>query len=230
MPDDQNTTKNQISTENSIPPSPQEPMANIPINTRASGSSNMPPEAPESPKNADIPVSFNNANPENSPVLTENPEVVKPAESTSLEAENPKVEPISEPAQAPETQTAQMAGNEPLATKPETNTEPNVQEVKPEPVSVSTSGEAKYEPEKIIPVVVVVSNKNKILELLAKAKNAIQFRKRKKLDKVMTMFLKKSKITNDDVELPMVLITGTTLHGYLSGMHTVKIVIKNPGK
>ena len=28
----------------------------------------------------------------------------------------------------------------------------------------------------------------------------IQFRKRKKLDKVMTLFLKKQKITNDEVE------------------------------
>ena len=28
------------------------------------------------------------------------------------------------------------------------------------------------------------------------------------------------------IQLPMVLITGTTLHGYLSGMHTVKIVLK----
>jgi hypothetical protein len=177
-----------------------EPSSPLPINTMGSEPLNMPLEVPESPKNADIPVSLNNANPENSPVLTENPEVVKPAESASTEAENPKTEPISEPAQTSETQTAQMAGNEPLATKPETNAEPNVQEVKPEPVSVSTSGEMKAEPEKIIPVAVVVSNKNKILELLAKAKNAIQFRKRKKLDKIMTLFLKKSKITNDEVE------------------------------
>ncbi len=33
-------------------------------------------------------------------------------------------------------------------------------------------------------------------KLLIKARNAIQFRKRKKLDRVMTLFLKQSKITN----------------------------------
>ena len=37
-------------------------------------------------------------------------------------------------------------------------------------------------------------------ELLIKARNAIQFRKRKKLDRIMSLFLKQSKITNDEVE------------------------------
>ena len=54
------TTQNPISEENSIPPSPQEPMADIPAPATGSESSNMPLEAPESPKNADIPVSLNN--------------------------------------------------------------------------------------------------------------------------------------------------------------------------
>jgi len=38
------------------------------------------------------------------------------------------------------------------------------------------------------------------LSLLAKARKAIQFRKRKKLEKIMGMFLKQSSITNDAVE------------------------------
>ena len=38
------------------------------------------------------------------------------------------------------------------------------------------------------------------LSLLAKAREAIQFRKRKKLEKIMGMFLKQSSITNDEVE------------------------------
>jgi len=37
-------------------------------------------------------------------------------------------------------------------------------------------------------------------ELLIKARNMIQSRKRKKLDKVMTMFAKQTKISNDEVE------------------------------
>ena len=224
MPDDQNTTQNPISGENPIPPSPQEPMADIPINTTGSETSNVPLEAPETPINTDVPVSLNNDNPENSPVSTQNAEEPKTAESGSVEAENPKVEPISEPAQVPEIQKAQMAGNEPFE---DTQDKP-LSEVEDEPVSVSSSGEVKAEPEKIIPVAVVVSNKNKILELLAKAKNAIQFRKRKKLDKVMALFLKQSKITNDDVE-KFLHISDATATRYLSQLEKEN-KIKQVGK
>src|ERR1035437_8699460 len=114
MSDDQNTTKNQDPEQNSIPASPQEPVANMPINTMGSEPSNMPSEAPESPRNVDIPVSLNNDNPQNEPISTLTPEEAKPAESGSAEAENPKVEPISEPAQTSETRTAQIPVNEPL--------------------------------------------------------------------------------------------------------------------
>ena len=145
----------------------------LPINTTGSEPSNMPLEAPESPKNTDIPVSLNNPNPENTPVLTENPEVAKSAESGSAEAENPKIEPISEPMQTSETRTAQIPVNEPLASEPEP---------------------LKSEPETFSQPKISLAR-----ELLIKARNAIQFRKRKKLDRVMTLFLKKSKITNDEV-------------------------------
>ena len=158
MSDDQNTTQNQDSEKNSIPPSPEEPTADMPINTTGSEPVNMPSEPLESPRNADIPVSLNNDNPENTPISTENPEVAKPAESGSLEVENPKIEPISEPIKASEPSTAQIPVNEPL-------------------VKISLAR-----------------------ELLIKARNMIQSRKRKKLDKVMTMFAKQTKITNDEVE------------------------------
>lgn len=62
MPDE---LQNPIPEENPIPTSPQEPMADIPVATMVSELSNTPPKAPESPKNVDIPVSFNNDNPEN---------------------------------------------------------------------------------------------------------------------------------------------------------------------
>jgi hypothetical protein len=58
MPDNQNTTQNPISEENPLPPSLQEPMADIPIPAQDSTPADMPLEAPESPKNADIPVSL----------------------------------------------------------------------------------------------------------------------------------------------------------------------------
>lgn len=170
-----------------------EPSSPLPINTQGSEPSNTPPEAPESPRNADIPVSLNNPNPENTPILTENPEVEKPAESVSVEAENPKVEPISEPAQTPETRTAQIPVNEPLASEPEVKSEP----LKPEPETFSQ------------PKISLAR------ELLVKARNMIQFRKRKKLDRVMTLFLKKSKITNDEVR-EFLHVSDATATRYLS--------------
>jgi len=183
MPDD---TQNPIPEENPIPTSPQEPMVDIPVSTPNSIPADMPPEAPESPKNADIPVSLNNDNPQNTPVLTEKLEDPKPVESTSIEAGTPKIEPISESAQTSETRTAQMAGNEPLKSESEpldSSSEPLTQ----------TKAEATPPP-------VMQTSRNRVLELLDKAKLAIQFRKRKKLDKIMSLFLKQSKITNDDVE------------------------------
>lgn len=45
-----------------------------------------------------------------------------------------------------------------------------------------------------------VSKPSLARQLLIQARNAIQFRKRKKLDRVMSLFLQHSKITNDEVE------------------------------
>ena len=55
------------------------------------------------------------------------------------------------------------------------------------------------EPEKEKPKVSYLKSQ-KWNELLVMARNAMQFRKRKKLDKVMSLFLQQSKITNDEVE------------------------------
>src|ERR1035437_855837 len=120
--------------------------------------STIPPEPLESPRNADIPVSLNNTNAENTPVLTENPEESKPTENDSVEAENQKTEPISEPAQTSETGTAQMAGNEPLgeAAKAET----------PEPQTQKAEA---------TPPPAMQTSRNRVLELLGKGKLATQF-------------------------------------------------------
>ena len=87
----------------------------------------------------------------------------------------PNLEPTPEPVQTPEPQTAQIPVNEPLA-EPETS-----QNEQAKPVSVN-------------------SKSSLARELLITARNAIQFRKRKKLDKVMSLFLQQPKITNDEVE------------------------------
>ena len=52
-------------------------------------------------------------------------------------------------------------------------------------------------------------------QLLVTARNAIQFRKRKKLDRVMSLFLQHSKITNDEVE-KFLHVSDATATRYLS--------------
>ena len=157
MPDDPNTTQNPTPEENSIPPSPQEPTEPASENTTHSEPLDMPSEAPEgspndfSAKSTDIAPS-NSTPPEPS---SEQKNEEKPSQNQS------NSEPISEPLEAPEPQTAQIPVNEPLENRPK----PSLAR-----------------------------------ELLITARNAIQFRKRKKLDKIMSLFLKQSKITNDYVE------------------------------
>ncbi len=53
------------------------------------------------------------------------------------------------------------------------------------------------------------------LTLLAKAREMIQFRKHKKLEKIMGMFLRKSKINNDEVE-KLLHVSDATATRYLS--------------
>jgi hypothetical protein len=159
----------------------QETSQNIPTSQNSdinmgSDPSTMPPEPLESPRNADIPVSLNNDNLQNTPVLTEKPEEPKPE---VLPVEGGKTEEILESVKSLEPGTAQIPPNEPLKSESEPLTQ--------------TKAEATPPP-------VIPTSRNRVLELLNKAKLAIQFRKRKKLDKVMSLFLQKSKITNDDVE------------------------------
>jgi len=203
-PDNQNTIQNQDSEKNPIPPSPQEPTGPVPEIAPVSASADMPSEAPESPKNADIPVSLNNDNPQNEPVFTPSPKETKPEE---LPAEDGKTEETSEPVQTSETQTAQMAGNEPLKSESEPLTQ--------------TKAEATPPP-------VIPTSRNRVLELLNKAKFAIQFKKRKKLDRIMNLFSTKSKITNDEVE-KFLHISDATATRYLSQLEKEN-KIKQTGK
>ena len=123
---------------------------------------------------------------------------IPPSDSTPTEAENelkteekqaqnePTPEPVSEPVEALEPETAQIPVNEPL--------EPESEKEKPR---VSYLKSQKWN------------------ELLVMARNAMQFRKRKKLDKVMSLFLKQSKITNDEVE-KFLHVSDATATRYLS--------------
>lgn len=124
---------------------------------------------------------------------------IPPSDSTHIEpekeAENedqnePATELVSKPVEAPESETAQIPVNDPLE-KPET----------------SQSEQAKPVREN--------SKPSLARELLITARNAIQFRKRKKLDRVMSLFLKQSKITNDEVE-KFLHVSDATATRYLS--------------
>jgi len=200
MPDDQNLTPNPISTENSIPPSPKEPTEQVPENTAHSEPSDAPPEALESSPN-DFSVKSNDIAPFNS-TLTETENEPKTEEK---QAQNePSFEPVSEPIEAPKPKTAQIPVNEPL------------EETKiSEPDSASSPQEESEKEEQEEKPKVLYLKSQKWNELLVMARNAIQFRKRKKLDRVMSLFLQQSKITNDEVE-KFLHVSDATATRYLS--------------
>ena len=188
MPDDQNSTQNPISTENALPTSPQEPTEQGTENTAHSEPSEALPEALESSPN-DFPLKSTDIPPSNSTITEPGNE----PKTDEKQAENePNPEPVSEPLEAPETETPQIPVNEPL--EQQKLEEPEPEKEKPR-ISYLKSQKAK--------------------ELLIMARNAIQFRKRKKLDKVMSLFLKQSKITNDEVE-KFLHVSDATATRYLS--------------
>lgn len=111
----------------------------------------------------------------------------KPEKTQENQGESePATEPVSGLKETPESEKPQIPVNEPLETEPEKE-KPRVSYLKFQ----------------------------KAKELLVMARNAIQFRKRKKLDRVMNLFLKQSKITNDEVE-KLLHVSDATATRYLS--------------
>ena len=219
MPEDSKTTQSPLPTENSIPPSPQEPTEPVLENTAHSEPSIALPEALESSpndfsvKSNDIPSSDSTPS---EPEKTQENQASSGAEALADKENEPVSEPVSEPNQDPEPGTPQIPVNEPL---PES--EPSVS---PLPQSTSEASKAKEEPkpietpepepEKEKPRISYIKSQ-KAKELLVMARNAMQFRKRKKLDRVMSLFLEKSKITNDEVE-KFLHVSDATATRYLS--------------
>lgn len=100
-------------------------------------------------------------------------------------------------AQSP-TPTAQMAGNEPLAPKPD-------------PIPPPSSAAPQEQP------IVVPPTGNFIRNLLAKASAKIQGKKKAKLEKIMAALNSKNKITNDEVE-KLLHVSDATATRYLSAL------------
>ena len=183
---DENTPQNPNSEQNSIPVNPQEPTLDAPISPIDSEPAEVPSEASEAPREG-FSNESNNIPPSNS-TLTEPSSQPKTEEKSA--PNEPSPEPVSEPVQAIEPSTAQTPVNEPLE-EPETSQNEQAKPVREQPKS------------------------NLARQLLISARNAIQFRKRKKLDRVMSLFLQQSKITNDEVE-KFLHVSDATATRYLS--------------
>lgn len=192
MSSDENISQNPIPAENPIPPSPQEPNEPTLENTAYSEPFVVPLEAPKAPTD-DFSVKSNDIPLPDSTLIEPENEL----KTEEKQAENESIlEPILEPIQTTEPETAQISVNEPLVSRPEP--------LKTEPQTFSQ------------PKISLAR------ELLVKARNMIQFRKRKKLDRVMTLFLKKSKITNDEVR-EFLHVSDATATRYLS-------ILENEGR
>lgn len=105
----------------------------------------------------------------------------------------PESEPIPEPVQ---TQTAQIPANEPFVPKSAIEPAPEVASSEPK-----LTPEPALESQPPIPVLAIPQTSvSRARELLTKALEGIQFGRRKKLDRIMGMFVGKTSITNDGVE------------------------------
>src|SRR3989344_2462836 len=175
MPDE---SQNPIPTENSIPPSPQEPAADAPIPATVSTPAEVPPGATEAPGTG-FSAESNNIPPSNSAPV----EGFGEAKTEENQAQNDGIE-VDEPSpkQDSKPETAQMGRNEPLG----------------------ESSQAQIQ-----------TSKNPVREVLVKAQLAIQNKKRKKLDSILTLFAKRTTVTNDEVE-KFLHVSDATATRYLS--------------
>jgi len=151
----------------------------------------MTPEAPEAPRNDDIPKSSDI--PENTVVNKE--ETEKTSENTNFTSTQPEIVTNTPESSAPtaSTFTETSVGGQTQLTEP-----------------IPTKEELK-----VIETVIASTTTDRFRALFAKAREVIQFRKRKKLDRIMTLFLKKSHITNDDIE-KFLHVSDATAGRYLS--------------
>ncbi len=160
-----------------------------------------------------IPESVIEAVPPSEPVTIE-PQIIEPTPTAqpveplnpeSVSEPQPIPELVSEPLPVPDSIQAPKPSPEPSTAPIETTSTPEseqpqqtIPEPEPEPVPIHTPEPVSTpQPQTSTPPIIQTSLAR---ELLVKAREAIQFRKRKKLEKIMGMFLKQASITNDDVE------------------------------
>ena len=151
-----------------------------------------------------------------------------PQQPTELAPENTAYsEPVEAPPEVPESSPNDFlvksndippSNSAPTEAEEEQKTEEKQAENEPNPEPISEPVKASERETAQIPVNEPLENKPKssfAREFLITARNAMQFRKRKKLDRVMSLFLKQSKITNDEVE-KFLHVSDATATRYLS--------------
>ena len=173
-----------------------------------------------------------NENTPQNPISEESSIPPSPQEPTEQAPEiTPVSEPSTMPSEAPEAprnsdnaipvNNDNPAQNEPAPISPESGEVPEMPENQGSPATetsrtaqIPVNEPLKESNEQAKPV--SVNSKSSLArQLLITARNAIQFRKRKKLDRVMSLFLQQSKITNDEVE-KFLHVSDATATRYLS--------------
>ena len=139
---------------------------------------------------------------------------VPPTVPETLTAQLPPTEPFADPASAGGGEVTQSIGGAEAMQLPSTPA-PAQSEPASQPLPVPAQA----------PVIVV---QNRIKDFFAKAAQAIQFRKQKKLTKIMGLFPKKTHITNDEVE-KLLHVSDATATRYLSQLEK-QGKIKQSGK
>jgi len=143
--------------------------------------------------------------PSETPVSEENPISPDTTESIPLADSQASDVPLVAPEALPTNADMPQANIDnpepsPVSSQPLEQENPDSTEVIPEQSESSNTTETQTPQMPTNEPFVTEQNPSFLRRLLIKAQESIQFRKRKKLDKIMSMFETKSKITNDEAE------------------------------
>jgi hypothetical protein len=143
--------------------------------------------------------------PSETPVSEENPVSPDTMESIPASTSEPSSMPSEAPEALPTNADMPLANNDnlessPVSSQPSEPENPDSTEVIPEPSEPLNTAQTQTPQMPANEPFTTEQNPSFLHRLLIKAQESIQFRKRKKLDKIMSMFDTKSKITNDEVE------------------------------
>jgi hypothetical protein len=143
--------------------------------------------------------------PSETPVSEENPVSPDTTESIPVASSEPSDMPLVAPEALPTNADMPQANNDnqestPTDSQSSEPENPDSTEVIPETNEPTNTTQTQTPQMPANELFVTEQNPSFFRRLLIKAQESIQFRKRKKLDKIMSMFETKSKITNDEVE------------------------------